>query len=77
VDSSKIMEIRGIGEGTVPVIIKELQLKINKATFNVRVAWALTDTVPFLLGRLDILDRFDITFTKKKVSFLSRMLSSI
>ncbi|MDI6903357.1 MAG: hypothetical protein QMC77_06450 [Methanocellales archaeon] len=57
-ESSKIQEIKGIGEGTVPV--------------SQNIAWALIDTVPFLLGRLDILDKFDITFTEREVIFVER-----
>ncbi|MFQ6119187.1 MAG: aspartyl protease family protein [Methanosarcinales archaeon] len=70
VNSSEIQEIRGIGEGTIPVIIRESQLKIAEFVFNVRIAWALIETVPFLLGRLDVLDHFDIIFKRDKVIFV-------
>lgn len=58
----EVKEIRGIGEGTVPYIISKLKMTIGKYTFPVRIGWALIEEIPFILGRLDVFDKFNIEF---------------
>ncbi len=70
-DKEMIREIRGIGEGAVPYIIKTVQIEIGEYQIKGRIGWVLIEEVPFLLGRLDIFDQFDIKFDHlaRKVSF--------
>lgn len=66
-----IQEIRGVGDSIVPVIIKNIDVRLGNNVFNTRVAWSLIEEVPPLLGRLDIFDKFEVTFRQheKKVVF--------
>ena len=64
-DSSQIREIKGVAGGGVPYIIKEVNLTLGDIKFEVRIAWALIEEVPPLLGRLDIFNRFKIVFDEE------------
>lgn len=47
-------------------------MKISKEIFNAKVAVALIEDVPYLLGREDVFDQFEICFRqKKKVTFFN------
>ena len=69
--SDKIYEIRGVSGGGVAYILKTAYLTIGKHRFKIRLAWALIEEVPILLGRMDIFPRFKIAFDERKevVSF--------
>lgn len=64
--TDKIIEIKGIGERGVPIIIKNIQMKIGDRLLNTRIAWALIEEVPLLLGRLDVFKLFNVCFKKNK-----------
>ncbi|MBS3056889.1 MAG: aspartyl protease family protein [Candidatus Aenigmarchaeota archaeon] len=64
--SDKITEVKGIGERGVPIIIKKIKIKIGEKIINTRVAWALIEDVPLLLGRTDVFNLFDICFQKNR-----------
>jgi len=57
----KMHEIYGVGGG-ISVILKSISMKINNSVLDVRVGWSLREDVPFILGRLDIFDKFHIEF---------------
>lgn len=63
-NTDHITEIKGIGERGVPIVIKNLKIKIGEKLADARVAWALIEEVPLLLGRTDIFNIFDICFKK-------------
>lgn len=65
IDESKIQQIGGI-RGSVPVIFIQTHLKIGKEEFPTRLAWALIEDVPPLLGRTDVFDIFKVTFEQYK-----------
>ena len=64
--SDKILEIKGVSGGGVPYLIREANLFLNGKKLNIRLAWALIEEVPLLLGRLDIFPKFKITFDEKQ-----------
>ncbi len=64
----QIQEVRGIGEQGVPIVIRRLQLQVGSKIFSARVAWALLEEVPLLLGRLDCFRLFEITFHKDQAT---------
>lgn len=64
--SDNVTEIKGIGERGVPIIIKKVKIKIGEKLFDARIAWALIEEVPLLLGREDIFNLFDICFRRNK-----------
>ena len=55
-------EVQGIGEGSVPYILTTVKLKIEEVEIPIRMGWALIEEVPFILGRLDIFQKFSIEF---------------
>lgn len=61
----KVHEIYGVGGG-VPVILKPAVMRINNAMLNVRMGWSLREDVPFILGRLDVFDKFHVQFREKE-----------
>ena len=63
--SEIIYEARGIAGG-VPYILKEAVLILNKHRFKARIAWALVEEIPLLLGRIDIFDKFRIIFDERR-----------
>lgn len=65
IDESKVQQIGGI-RGSVPVIFVKTNLRIGNEEFETRLAWALIEDVPPLLGRADIFDIFKITFEQYK-----------
>jgi hypothetical protein len=59
-----VEEIKGVGERGIPIIIKKIKMKIGEKEIETRVAWALIEEVPLLLGRMDVFNLFDILFKK-------------
>lgn len=68
----EIIEIGGLGDAKVPVIIKTVTMLLGEEKVECRVAWALVEEVPPLLGRTDLFDLFKITFDQKnkKIKFV-------
>jgi len=64
--SDIIREVRGISGSGIPYLLKEIVLILNGEKLTVRIAWALLEEVPLLLGRLDIFNRFQILFDERK-----------
>lgn len=64
--TDQITEIKGIGERGVPIIIKKAKIRIGEKLLETRIAWALIEEVPLLLGRTDVFNLFDICFKKNK-----------
>jgi len=65
VEEEEIKEIRGIGDAKVPVIVRDVKMRIGDVVFNAKVAIALIEDVPYLLGRESVFDRFKICFRQK------------
>lgn len=61
----KMHEVYGVGGG-VPVILKLISMRINDLVLDVRVGWSLREDVPFILGRLDVFNKFHIEFRENE-----------
>lgn len=72
-DKSEIKFLGGIS-GSVPVVYKTIDLRIENIKFSTRIAWAQIEDVPPVLGRIDIFDKFDIEFKQvdRKIIFKVR-----
>jgi hypothetical protein len=57
----KTRRLAGVAGG-LPYLLVPLRMEIGNVALDVRVARAMRDDVPALLGRLDVFDRFTITF---------------
>jgi len=64
----EIREIQGVSGGGVPYLLKSAHIRLNGKRLKIRLAWALIEEVPLLLGRLDIFDKFKILFNEKLAS---------
>jgi len=53
----------GIGGEPVKSFIHDgIEMKLGEQIFRTRVAFAESDTVPHILGRMDVSDRFNVVF---------------
>ena len=62
----EVKEIGGVGGGKVPVIVREVELRICDGVIRAKVAIALIKDIPYLLGRKDVFDHFEVCFRNKK-----------
>ena len=65
-ENDKFHNFSGVAGEVVPAIIKKVRIKIEDVEFEGRVGWAMTEDVPLLIGRLDILKKFDIEFKEEE-----------
>lgn len=70
-NKAKPTKLFGIGDKSVNAYPGTIILKIGNQELNVRAYFSGEDESDFLLGRLDIFDRFDISFlsSKQKIVF--------
>jgi len=70
----EIKTLGGVVGNKISVVIRKVKMKIGEKEFEARVAWCLSENVPLILGRLDVFERFKITFDQKarKVIFESK-----
>ena len=66
VGGEEIKEMGGVGGSKVPTILKTLKVRIGEFEFPIKIAWALVEDVPPLLGRVDVFDKFEVTFKQKQ-----------
>jgi hypothetical protein len=64
--SDIIRELRGISGGGIPYVMKEIILILDGTRLAARIAWALVEEVPLLLGRVDVFNQFQITFKERE-----------
>jgi hypothetical protein len=57
----KMHEVYGVGGG-IPVILRLTSMRVNDVAVDARIGWSLREDVPFILGRLDVFNRFHIEF---------------
>lgn len=58
---TQVQQVGGI-RGSVPVMYGNAVIRIGDTEFLVKLAWALIEDVPPLLGRAGVFDTFEITF---------------
>ena len=61
----RIERILGVGQSSVPILVKPTSMRLGSVEFRARVAWSQVEEVPLLLGRMDVFRKFDITFRDK------------
>jgi hypothetical protein len=62
--ASEVKEIGGIG-GVIAARFAVVPMKMEECRFDCTIAWAQIERVPFLLGRENIFEHFDITFQQR------------
>lgn len=63
--NDNIIELGGLGDNKVPVLIKKIEIKIGRYIIPLHVAWALIEEIPPLLGRKDLFTLFLISFDEE------------
>jgi len=71
-DIKKRSEVQGIGEGSVPYIMSQVELQIGNVGIPVRVGWALIEEVPLILGRLDVFSHLSVEFRESEDKIVMR-----
>jgi hypothetical protein len=64
-ENDVIRELKGVGGASVPYILKGVTLVLNGKKLNIKIAWALVEEVPMLMGRMDIFDKFRVIFDER------------
>lgn len=64
--------IGGISGRPQVVYIHQVQMRIGAREFTARVGFAFNERLPYLLGRMDVLEHFDIRFELGRVCFAER-----
>ena len=62
----RIMHLGGVG-GSIPYILRKIQIIIGTHQFSARIAWTISETMPYLLGQLDVFEQFHIEFRKNEL----------
>ena len=71
-DMTTRSEIQGVGEGSVPYAPSQIKLQIEDIEITIRIGWALIEEVPFILGRLDLFQKFALEFREFENRILLR-----
>ncbi len=62
VKNQEIEELQGVGGRGIPIVYRQILMRIGRHGFEVDVAWALIEEVPPLLGRKGVFDNFHVNF---------------
>jgi len=63
----ELLELTGIGGAVVPAYLHGMRVKIGPLEFPARIAFADLNGVPRIIGRLDIFNKFKITFDERSL----------
>lgn len=58
--------VGGITRGRIQVYVHEITMKLGEEVFRAKIAFAQTESVPPLLGRTDVFDRFKVCYDNKR-----------
>ena len=66
--------LRSVAHEELPVRVHRVSMQIGDEAFKADVAFAETDRVPYILGRFNVFDRFEIRFNpeRKLTCFISK-----
>ena len=72
VEKEELQPLGGIS-GSILVAYRQVEMEIGGHRFSCTIAWAQTDSVPFILGRFDVFDEFNVELRQKeRVTFFER-----
>jgi len=57
-------ELNGVG-GQEKFVYRDVTIKLVKQILNIKIAWVQNDSVPLLIGRESVFDKFKICFNEK------------
>ena len=62
----RTLALSGISGAGVPYVLRTARIHLGQKRFTIRLAWALIEEVPLLLGRVDVFARFHILFDERR-----------
>ena len=62
--------VTGVSGEEIKIFIHKVWVKIGGKELQIRIGFAEREDIPYLLGRTDVLDHFDITFEKYRACFI-------
>lgn len=69
-EDSKRASVKTATGEEIPIIIHKVKIRIGDFNFDARIAFCEIENIPYVLGRLDIIDKIGIKFTKDGTSLL-------
>lgn len=64
--------VTGVGGEEIKIFIHRITARIGDEELNIRAGFAEREDIPYLLGRTDILARFNILFEEHRVVFITK-----
>jgi predicted aspartyl protease len=64
--------VTGVSGEEIKIFIHKITVGIGDEEFEIRAGFAEREDIPYLLGRTDILNRFNILFERDKVVFIKK-----
>jgi len=58
-------ELNGVG-GKEEFVYRDIEIRIIKKVFNIKVAWVQNNNIPLLLGREGVFEKYTICFREKQ-----------
>ncbi|HKZ93268.1 MAG TPA: hypothetical protein VJ249_01640 [Candidatus Bathyarchaeia archaeon] len=71
-ESGQLSYVKTATSESIPIRIHKLQIRIDNHAFKARVAFSTIENVPYILGRLDVLDQIEMKFNKHGTTFIAR-----
>jgi len=71
-DAGQRKLIQGVSGKPAVIYLHRVEMKIGETSFSTRVGFAVSERMPYLLGRLDVLEHFHIRFEKDRVCLTER-----
>jgi hypothetical protein len=69
--NDRVYSLVGVG-GSVRYVIRRVEMHLAGRRFNARIAWVLSRQMPYLLGKLDVFEHFQIVLNQRdlKTTFI-------
>lgn len=64
--------VTGVSGEEIKIFIHKITVRIGDEEIEIRAGFAEREDIPYLLGRTDILNRFNILFESDKVVFIKK-----
>jgi predicted aspartyl protease len=71
-DAGQRKLIQGVSGKPAVIYLHRVEMRIGEINFSARVGFAVSERMPYLLGRLDVLEHFDIRFEEDRVCLTER-----
>jgi len=76
-EEKEIIDMYGVGKSVISVVIKKIRMRFGEKEIPVRIAWALTEEIPLLLGRVDVFDPFHIIFKQNDGKVVFKIVGEV